>query len=118
MPVNQFIDRWRNSAAAERANYALFLSELCDYLEVPRPNPAVGDPTQNNYVFEHPVTFRYPTGLTSVGFIDLYKRGCFVLEAKQGSAAPEPSLLFEMPHRRGSAVRGTALPCLASRTKQ
>jgi len=107
MPANRFIDRWQNSAAAERANYALFLAELCDYLEVPRPDPAVADASQNNYVFERPVTFRHPTGLSSTGFIDLYKRGCFVLEAKQGSPAPEPSLLFEMPHRRGTAVRGT-----------
>jgi hypothetical protein len=108
MPANPFIDRWRTSGAAERANYALFLSELCDYLEVPRPDPAVADASQNNYVFERPVTFRHPTGLSSTGFVDLYKRGCFVLEAKQGSEAPEPSLLFEMPHRRGTAIRGTA----------
>jgi hypothetical protein len=107
MSAHPFIDRWQNSAAAERANYALFLSELCDYLEVPRPNPAVANATQNHYVFECPVTFRHPTGLSSTGFIDLYKRGCFVLEAKQGSPAPEPSLLFEVPHRRGTAVRGT-----------
>jgi hypothetical protein len=108
MSANPFIERWQNSAAAERANYALFLSELCDYLEVPRPNPAVADEKQNQYVFERPVTFRHPSGLTSTGFIDLYKRGCFVLEAKQGSEAPEPSLLFEVPRRRGTAVRGTA----------
>ena len=108
MPANKFIDRWHNSAAAERANYALFLSELCDYLDVPRPDPAVAESSQNQYVFERPVTFRHPTGLTSTGFIDLYKRGCFVLEAKQGSEALEPSLLFEVPHRRGTAVRGTA----------
>ena len=108
MPAGSFIERWRNSAAAERANYALFLSELCDYLEVPRPDPAVADDSQDQYVFERPVTFRYPTGLSSTGRIDLYKRGCFVLEAKQGSQAPEPSLLFEAPHRRGTAVRGTA----------
>lgn len=108
MSVNPFIDRWQNSAAAERANYALFLSELCDYLGVPRPNPAVADASQNQYVFECPVTFRHPTGLSSTGFIDLYKRRCFVLEAKQGSQAPEPSLLFEVPHRRGTAIRGTA----------
>src|SRR6266705_950318 len=107
MPADPFIQRWQNSAAAERANYQLFLSELCDYIEVPRPNPAGADDRENNYVFERPVTFRHPTGLTSTGFIDLYKRGCFVLEAKQGSAAPENSLLFEMPQRRGTAVRGT-----------
>src|SRR4029077_4735225 len=99
MPANAFIERWHNSAAAERANYALFLSELCDYLEVQRPNPAVADDSQDEYVFERPVTFRHPTGLSSAGFIDLYKRGCFVLEAKQGIPVPDTNLLFE-PTRR------------------
>jgi len=62
----------------------------------------------NQYVFERPVTFHHPTGLTSTGRIDLYKRGCFVLEAKQGSPASEPTLLFDVPQRRGTAVRGTS----------
>jgi hypothetical protein len=53
----------------------------------------------------HSVTL---TGLSTTGRIDLYKRGCFVLGAKQGSQAPEPSPLFEIPHRRGTAIRGTA----------
>src|SRR5207245_123278 len=93
--AHPFIARWQNSGATERANYALFLTELCDLLEVPRPEPALPDDAANHYVFEHPVTFRHPTGLTSTGRIDLYKKGCFVLEAKQGSTPPEPGLLFE-----------------------
>jgi len=108
MTAESFIERWRSSGAAERANYVLFLSELCDLLEVPRPEPAAAEDHRNQYTFERPVTFRHPTGLTSTGFIDLYKRGCFVLEAKQGSEAMEPASLFEMPHRRGTAVRGTS----------
>lgn len=35
-----FIARWSHVGAAERANYALFLTELCDVLGVPRPDPA------------------------------------------------------------------------------
>jgi hypothetical protein len=100
-----FIERWKNSAAAERANYQLFLSELCDFLDVPRPDPAQDG--RGDYVFERPVTFRYSNGQTSAGFIDLYKRGCFVLEAKQGSPAPESASLFETPRRRGVGVRGS-----------
>ena len=30
--TQSFIDRWHNSGAAERANYQLFLSELCDLI--------------------------------------------------------------------------------------
>jgi hypothetical protein len=79
--VEQFIRRWEVSGAAERANHQLFISELCDLLGVPHPDPATPDNSQNAYVFERAVTFKYGDGSTSTGFIDLYKRGCFVLEA-------------------------------------
>ena len=108
MSVHPFIHRWQSSAAAERANYQLFLSELCDCLEVPRPDPAVGDNRRDRYVFERPVTFRHPNGLSSAGFIDLYKRGCFVLEAKQGTPVPDGALLFDTSRRRGAGIRGTS----------
>ena len=35
-PVETFIARWAAAQAAERANYQLFLSELCDVIGVPR----------------------------------------------------------------------------------
>ena len=47
------------------------------------PEPQAADDARNAYVFEKPVPL--PHGTT--GRIDLYKRGRFVLEAKQGSAA-------------------------------
>ncbi len=110
-PIAAFIARWQASGAAERANYQLFLSELCDVLEVERPHPATADPAANAYVFEKPVPL--PHGAT--GRIDLYRRGCFVLEAKQGSeaepAAPALSAAEEArraARRRGTARRGTA----------
>jgi hypothetical protein len=116
--IQDFITRWKESAAAERANYQLFLSELCDVLEVARPQPTQADDEQNAYVFERAVTFHNIDGSTSTGRIDLYKRGCFVLEAKQGSdqgqsAASVSSSALESPGvkgrkgRRGTAKRGT-----------
>lgn len=109
--IDAFVRRWEGSAAAERANYQLFLAELCDLLGVPRPNPAGPDDARNDYVFERAVTFRHGDGSTSTGRIDLYKRGCFVLEAKQGSdrSDPEPFALAPRPKkaRKGTAVRGT-----------
>ena len=41
--IQHFIARWQASGAAERANYQLFLSELCDVLDVPRPDPTTPD---------------------------------------------------------------------------
>jgi restriction-modification enzyme MmeI-like protein len=103
--IQDFIRRWGASGASERANYQLFLSELCDVIEVPRPNPAQPDDAQNAYVFERAVTFQNGDGTTSAGRIDLYKRSCFVLEAKQGS--DRTSAPRGRPKRKGAAVRGT-----------
>lgn len=116
--VAEFIARWQTSAAAERANYALFLTQLCDLLGVPQPDPTTDNIEQNAYVFERDVTFQEADGSTSIGRIDLYKRACFVLEAKQGSDAEptdEDSLfsrgartaLSGTKRKKGTAVRGT-----------
>jgi hypothetical protein len=109
--IDDFIRRWAASGAAERANYQLFLSELCDQLQVPRPDPTRPDDKDNAYVFERTVTFRHGDGSASAGRIDLYKRGCFVLEAKQGSdrRAADPLVReTSSPRRKGTAVRGTS----------
>jgi len=104
-----FIHRWAASGAAERANYQLFLSELCDVLGVPRPEPTRPEDEHNAYVFERAVTFQNGDGTTSTGRIDLYRRACFILEAKQGSERAEPAALGikAKPRRKGTATRGT-----------
>lgn len=109
--ISDFISRWEASGAAERANYQLFLCELCDVIGVPRPEPAKADASLNSYVFEHPVVFDDGFGHSTTKFLDLYKKGFFILEAKQGSnknTEGDPSGL-KMPKksRRGTAVRGT-----------
>lgn len=107
-PAETFIKRWEASAAAERANCQLFLSELCDLLEVPRPDPTQPDDELNAYVFERAVTFHNGDGTTSSGRIDLYKRACFVLEAKQGGEETQPGLDGKRKKlRKGTATRGT-----------
>ncbi|MFO7534090.1 MAG: type IIL restriction-modification enzyme MmeI [Kiritimatiellia bacterium] len=112
--IANFIARWQNSGAAERANYQLFLSELCDLIGVPRPDPAGPDDSANAYVFERNVTFQHGDGTTSTGRIDLYKRACLVLEAKQGAnpVSPEKPLSeaaqeLKRKLKLGSAKRGS-----------
>ena len=116
--TQDFISRWQQSDAAERANYAPFLSELCDFLEVDRPDPSTGIEDFNTYVFDKSVEIRNLDGTVSRGFIDLYKRGHFVLEAKQGSKPfalqtdADNNLILSPPsdrpqRRRGTDLRGT-----------
>ncbi|MBL9156124.1 MAG: class I SAM-dependent DNA methyltransferase [Verrucomicrobiales bacterium] len=114
-PVDQFIARWEASGAAEKANYALFLTELCDLLDVPRPDPTSPDPAKNRYVFERAVTRVAPDGTSSSGFIDLYKAGHFVLETKQGANDPLTTGLTEAGYsdpgskaKTGHGKRGSA----------
>ncbi|MCL4806775.1 MAG: class I SAM-dependent DNA methyltransferase [Thermoanaerobaculia bacterium] len=98
-PIAAFVDRWAASGASERANKDLFLAELCDALGVPRPDPATGDSDRDLYVFERDSVLQIEGGKVSIGHIDLYKDGCFVLEAKQGSAAEA--------RKKGTARRDT-----------
>ena len=60
----------------------MFLTELCSALAIQPPDPA-GDPETNDYVFERVVKEPGRDGGVSSRRIDLYKRDCFVLEAKQ-----------------------------------
>ncbi|HSZ54735.1 MAG TPA: type IIL restriction-modification enzyme MmeI [Tepidisphaeraceae bacterium] len=107
--VADFVRRWQESGAGERANFQSFIHELCDLLGVPRPNPTRPDDRDNAYVFERAVQFDDGDGNVTTNFIDLYKRGCFVMEAKQGSSADEAPNLFDLDahakHERGTAVR-------------
>lgn len=99
MDLDTFIAKWSASEASERANKDAFLIELCDALGVPRPDPATGDPGVDRYVFERAAQISHPDGHATVGHMDLYKAGSFLLEAKQGSEQGSARL--------GTAKRGT-----------
>ena len=81
--LDAFIERWKPAQAAELANAQPFLIELAALLGVPGPEPATKDPARDGYVFERPVDFQDAAD-AGTGRIDLYKRGCFALETKQG----------------------------------
>lgn len=107
-----FISRWKLSGASERANYQLFLTELCELLGVEKPRPASDKVHEAAYTFERPVEFDDGEGKKTTNFIDLYKQHCFVLEAKQGSdktVASEAELLGadKAKTKTGTATRDT-----------
>lgn len=113
--VDLFISRWQgHEGGQERANYALFLTELCDLLGLPHADPASATTEGNDYVFERAVKEVARDGSASMKRIDLYKRDCFVLEAKQsrlsgdkkvGDAPQLPGLESAPRGRRASANR-------------
>jgi hypothetical protein len=91
----------------------------CQLIGAAEPDAATSVPENDAYRFERPVTFHHPDGHTSSGFIDLYKRNCFVLEAKQGDnqkgisdtplwSGQGSSIVAAKPKTKtGTAVRGT-----------
>lgn len=110
-----FVQRWKDSAGAELANSQLFLTELCDLLDVPHPDSTVADNELNVYTFEKTVEFNNGDGTTSRGRVDLYRKACFVLESKQGSerkAVEQAEALATVTKQKklktGTAQRGTA----------
>ena len=115
MIYTDFETRWKPSGGAERAYYGLFLQDLCDLIGVPRPDPTTNNPAQDAYVLERAVEFN-DGAKKSTGRIDLYKRGCFVLETKQGTESSDTHQKAERAQlglapdklRKGHALRGTA----------
>lgn len=108
-----FIAKWREASGSERANYQLFITDLCELLGADKPDPAREDTRDNAYVFERRVQFAHGDGGESLGFIDCYKRGAFVLEAKKIKAGPSAVKSFDsaMLRARGQAEQyARALP--------
>lgn len=108
MTLESFIARWTASGDAERANKDSFLNELCDVLEVERPQPKTGDPARDLYVFEKDVLRTRDAG-PSFGWVDLYKHGSFLLEAKQGAASGPKRRDTPAWNQMMSAAQGQAL---------
>jgi hypothetical protein len=125
--VEAFIARWQGQEGGqERANYALFLTELTDLLGLAHPDPASATTENNDYVFERVVKEPLRDGSISNKRIDLYKKDCFVLEAKQSRLqgdkqvpdAPQlPGMESSPRGRRASANRSWDVLMLNARTQ-
>jgi hypothetical protein len=114
MDIGSLIAEASASGGSERANYQIFINGLCDALGVDRPQMRQETNALNNYVFERSLRYKEAGIIESTYFIDCYKRGCFVLEAKQSaerkSTAPHQTDMFGSEAntvRLGHAKRGT-----------
>lgn len=83
--IEAYIQRWGGGISHggnERANLQMFVTELCTLLDLPQPDPAGSKRSDNTYVFERSVTELFADGGKTTRSLDLYRRGCFILEGK------------------------------------
>ncbi|WP_076072950.1 class I SAM-dependent DNA methyltransferase [Sphingomonas montana] len=117
--VEAFIAQWRDTGGSELANTQSFINGLCRLIGVAAPDGSRTDDAHNDYVFERRVFQDNGDGTSSFGRIDAYRRGAFILEAKQGSDADRAAALrgeddldlfgqtASARMKRGTARRGT-----------
>ena len=88
MTIDDVIERWSGlPGGAERKNFAPFIYDLIDALGLPRPGPGVAGKL-GDHEFEGTVQGGSAKQTGAGGSADLYKRGCFVMEAKQSWLPP------------------------------
>ena len=114
LDIDVFLGRWLGSGGSEMATAQSFAIELTELLGVPRPNVSDKDGDFLDYRFERPVTETH-TGRKKNRRIDLYKKGHFILEAKQFVSPDakdkntlEMFLEKDTPKQSGHGKRGTA----------
>ncbi|HEY1073145.1 class I SAM-dependent DNA methyltransferase [Brevundimonas sp.] len=124
MDADDFIRRWSEAPISERAHYQTFIAQLCRLIGVAAPDDErTGD---LDYCFERPVKFLHEDGGSHPGYIDCYRRGAFVLEAKQsgkrgagGALDPQPQLaLFGGRGRKTTAGTSSTLETLMRNAKR
>lgn len=95
--IEGLVAKWQGTAGDERANFHSFLSQFCEALGLDAPGPKGGSP---DYCFEKEVRIAQADGSANTKFMDLYRAGCFVLEAKQGGLKGAPNARGTRSHER------------------
>ena len=83
--LSTLIEEVKASGGAENANAQIFVERFTRALGLPTPDFASEGNQYNDYVFERRVDFKSGGEVVKTGRIDCYKRGCFILEAKQSA---------------------------------
>lgn len=93
--VSAFIARWSDVGAAERANYALLLTELCALLDGPPPDPANDDSAHNAYGFKRAVPLHQRDGGETVRKLGCMRSSAVELSGnREVFAEGDPCLLM------------------------
>ena len=109
MTAQEFIAEWcGKEGGRERSNFPVFIGQLCKLLGVEEPQRADAG-RLGAYEYEGPIPGGSFRSLKGTGSADLYKRGHFIMEAKQsylkdiGSEQPEMDLQADAPRAPSGA---------------
>ena len=80
-------------AATSARTFTFSQSSSADILGVPRAANRAGRRNLNDYTFERTVEFSHISSAKATGRIDLYKKNCFLMEAKQSREKGRPKAL-------------------------
>ena len=109
--LRKLVERWTGVKARERANYQLYLGELCAALDVEGPRPA-----GSGYEYEFPIKVVDREGKEGSNFVDLFKRDHFVLEAKDKEPGRTDELMLRKAYGQARSyvthLPGTTPPYL------
>lgn len=113
MTVEDLIAKWWDRPGGqEKSNFSSFIPDLCEVLGVSRPGAAEKGKL-GAYEYEASIPGGSFRSLKGSGAIDLYRRGHFVMEAKQSWLKPEQAALDLAPEesapRAPSGARYDAL---------
>ncbi|MEX2616393.1 MAG: type IIL restriction-modification enzyme MmeI [Alphaproteobacteria bacterium] len=75
-----FIAYWSEAGGTERSNYTRFLDNLCKLIGVDVPGRSSDAARRTDYEYERQVIRHPRDGTTTPNYINLYRRGCFVLD--------------------------------------
>jgi hypothetical protein len=104
MQIDTFLARWRDAGGSVRADYQLFITDLCALLDVEPPQPSSEDTLDNAYVFERRTVIHHGDDSTSNGFIDCCRRAALIGEVKKIGAGFETRVFDDaMLRARGGA---------------
>jgi hypothetical protein len=109
--LRKLVERWTGAKSRERANYQLYLGELCAALAVEGPRPA-----GSGYEYEFPIKVVDRAGKDGSNFVDLFKREHFLLEAKDKEAGRTDELMLRKAYGQARSyithLPGTTPPYL------
>ncbi len=98
--IESHIAKWTSSGGSELGSSVPYIIDLCNLINVNPPDPSKPAYNDNTYIFEMPTIENNKMS----GRIDLYKKGYFIWESKQGA---KPNSEKDPLYRTGTAVRGT-----------